>query len=792
MDVRKEGRALLRGILAGIIHEFSAAGPGPSALTALPTLGLLDRVHDYDCGSLGTKALSAQCFRPFASKRRALSGLENWVWIVFWFASANATVLAGPLGDSEVVVRVHAQGAALQGALVESAGQSVVTDAEGLALLTLPAGAHRVRVTAEGFLEEATTIRVQSDVATEIEVKLSPVHQLEEEIFVSATRSERRLTDQPLRVEVVDREEIEEKALMTPGSIAMLLAETTGLRVQTTAPSTGAANVRIQGLRGRYTQLLSDGLPLFGLQGNSLSLLQVPPLDLGQVEIIKGAASALYGPSALGGVINLVSQRPLEEHREILLNLSTQEALDLTFWAVQPPKGNFAFTLLGGLHGQRRQDLDADGWADLPTYSRGVLRPRIFWEGAGGKSVFATVGVSAENRRGGTTPEGLAPDGRPFPQNVDSRQADSGGVMKFPLSPSTLLTVRGSFSYRAEERVFGEILERGQRTTGFGEVVLRGATGKHVWVIGGAIQQDHFHHRDLEGFDFNFVTPALIAQDEIQLSDKFTLGVSARLDRHSEYGTFASPRISLLAKPSPEWTVRLSGGAGFFAPTPFVEETEETGFSRLQPWRGLKAEKARSASVDTSWNRGPVEVLFTVFGSIIDDPVEGEFVDSDRVALINVDDPVRTWGTELLGRYRRGGFLLLATHNFTSSTEGDSGGAGRHRVSLTPTHSASLNAIWEDESWGRFGIETYYTGHQPLELNPFRSEGRSYVLVGALLEKRFRSARLFVNFENLTNVRQTRWDPLVRPTRLPDGRWTVDAWAPLDGRVVNGGIRWIF
>ena len=77
---------------------------------------------------------------------------------------------------------------------------------------------------------------------------------------------------------------------MTPGSVAMLLAETTGLRVQTTAPSLGAANVRVNGLRGRYTQLLADGLPLYGNQGDSFSLLQVPPLDLsrGQGPYIQG------------------------------------------------------------------------------------------------------------------------------------------------------------------------------------------------------------------------------------------------------------------------------------------------------------------------------------------------------------------------------------------------------------------------------------------------------------------------------------------------------------------------
>ena len=164
-------------------------------------------------------------------------------------------------------------------------------------------------VQADGFLPASVVLT--DPMPLSLDVTLEPVPNLEEEVVADATRTATRLADQPLRVEVVDAEEIEEKALMTPGSVAMLLAETTGLRVQTTAPSLGAANVRVNGLRGRYTQLLADGLPLYGTQGDSLSLLQVPPLDLGRVEIIKGAASALYGPTALGGVVNLVARRPV-------------------------------------------------------------------------------------------------------------------------------------------------------------------------------------------------------------------------------------------------------------------------------------------------------------------------------------------------------------------------------------------------------------------------------------------------------------------------------------------------
>ena len=153
---------------------------------------------------------------------------------------------------------------------------------------------------------------------------------------VASTRTDKRLEDQPMRVEVLAREEIEEKMLMTPGDIVMMLNEMGGMRVQATSPSLGAASVRIQGMRGRYTSVLSDGLPLFGEVGG-LGLLQIPPMDLGQVEVIKGVASALYGAGAMGGVINLLSRRPgREPEQEFLLNRSTRGATDAVTFLSAP------------------------------------------------------------------------------------------------------------------------------------------------------------------------------------------------------------------------------------------------------------------------------------------------------------------------------------------------------------------------------------------------------------------------------------------------------------------------
>ncbi len=102
-----------------------------------------------------------------------------------------------------------------------------------------------------------------------------PAIEIEEEVtVVASTRTGRRIEDQRMRVEVLDREEIEEKMLMTPGDIVMMLNEMGGMRVQATSPSLGAASVRIQGMRGRYTRILSDGLPLYGAQPGGLGLLR--------------------------------------------------------------------------------------------------------------------------------------------------------------------------------------------------------------------------------------------------------------------------------------------------------------------------------------------------------------------------------------------------------------------------------------------------------------------------------------------------------------------------------------
>src|SRR4029078_11930840 len=167
-------------------------------------------------------------------------------------------------------------------------GSTSETDGDGRTTLHVQPGPLEITVVKEGYNPVTVSATAAMGPPQVIPILLERQAAIEEHVTVSATRTDKRIEDQPMRVEVLDAEEIEEKQLMTPGDIVMMLNEMGGMRVQATSPSLGASSVRVQGMRGRYTLFLSDGLPLFGTDVGGLGLLQIPPSDLGQVEVIKG------------------------------------------------------------------------------------------------------------------------------------------------------------------------------------------------------------------------------------------------------------------------------------------------------------------------------------------------------------------------------------------------------------------------------------------------------------------------------------------------------------------------
>jgi outer membrane receptor for ferrienterochelin and colicins len=730
--------------------------------------------------------------------------------------AARAQDPVGAAPSATLRVRVLHDSLPVPGAIVRSGRVAGQTSSAGEVALRLGAGAHVMIVTRLGFTPDTIAVTLAANQDTTIVSELEAQAAEMEGVIIASTRTERRVEDLPLRVEVVDEEEVAEKTAMTPGDIAMMLNETSGLRVQTTSPSLGGASVRVQGLRGRYTLLLADGLPLYGGQAGGLGLLQIPPVDLARAEVIKGTASALYGSSALGGVVNLVSRRPGDEPvRELLLNQTSRGGTDAVGFIGQRLGGEgtpWGVTALVSGHRQRENDLDGDGWADMAGYDRVVARPRLFYDRSG-RSVFATAGFTGENREGGTLDGRVAPNGLPYVEGLRTRRGDVGVVGRYVVGGRDIASVRASGVEQRHSHRFGPLGERDRHGTWFAEASLAMPRARWTYVLGVAYQAERYRNDDVAGFDYDFRIPSVFAQADVDAAAWLALSASARLDHHSAYATTLSPRLSALVRapasgPLAGWTARLSGGTGTFAPVPFTEETEVVGLAALRPLAGLQTERAISGSFDLSGpvrlSAGDLELNATVFGSrlahgvAVRDDVATSPSGEPFLVLVNAPQPARTWGAEALARFLRGPTRLTATYAYLRATEWDADASRgsvdvRRDVPLAPRHTAGLVGSLESEERYRVGLEVYYTGRQALEDNPYRLASRPYVIFGLLGERWVETgagmARLFINLENIGNVRQTRYDPLVLPSRGQGGRWTTDAWTELSGFTVNGGVR---
>jgi iron complex outermembrane receptor protein len=607
-------------------------------------------------------------------------------------------------------------------------------------------------------------------------------------IVVTATRRPTLIQDEPLHIEAVPAEEIEENLTVQPGNLTSLLHELPGIQLQALAPAFGGAGLQIRGMPAHTTLVLADGLPLLGEQSDAFSLLQTPPLDLERVEVIKGAASALYGGSALGGVLNLVSRPPTSES-SLLANVTSRGGEDLAGFLTARGSSQWSATVTGGAHYQSRQDVDGDGWADIAGYRRFTLRPRVWWSDGDGDSTFLTAGMVYEDRMGGTLPGYTAPAGAAFPVELQTRRFDAGLVSHWALGGGRTLNLRASVTSSDLDQTFGALRTPSTQTTTFAEAAWNGTTHDHDWVLGAAFNRDELSVPTVAGVGHTYDVPAVFAQDNYSPSPWLTLAGSARIDTNNHYGTFVSPRVSaLLREPRGPWSIRASIGGGFTLPTPFVEEVDATGLGSLLPLLALHAERATTASLDAKWSARGWDVNLSVFDAEIRDPLTALPATAEKLEIVNGAGPRRAPGLEALIGYVAGPLHAIASWSYLNATEEDSPGA-RHDAPLVPRQAAELGAIIESERRGRVGLEVSYTGKQAIAYDPYRSVSPGFVELNALAELRFGDIAVFLNAINLTDVRQTHYDPLYRPSPGPGGNPITDVWAPLDGRTFNLGVR---
>ena len=684
--------------------------------------------------------------------------------------------------------------------VLEGTDLGTATGPDGLAVVTgIPGGEQIVVVSYVGFEPARLSLSFPLiDPETPIEIALEEGHGEMGEVVVGATRTSRTIAEIPTRVETIAGEEIDEKISMDPSNISMILNESPGIVVQQTSAVSGNASIRIQGLDGRYTQLLKDGFPLYGGFSGGLSLLQVPPLDLRQVEVIKGPASTLYGGDAIAGLVNLVSKTPgPEPERSLLLNATSAGGFDAgAFLAARNER--LGYTLLASGNLQQAYDGDDDAFTNIPRTRRLTLAPRGFYYPSEATTLWVGLTGTVEEREGGDVAviDGDDVPGAAFVERSESRRLTSQARLDHALSDRATITLKQSTSLFDRSIELPDYRFEGAQTATYSEASALLRLGAHDLVAGLDLRTDAFDQTDAAGpeLDYAFLTAGAFVQDTWDATDRLALELGLRGDYHDEYGFFALPRASALYRLTDALSARLTGGLGYKAPTVFLEPSEERAFEGVLPLDDdIEAETSYGGTFDvnlqtTLFDRVSLSLNQAVYLTQLEDAlVPIAEIDTPEGSLLRYDNaagPVRTQGLETNARFGLGDFKLFLGYVYLDATMEETDGE-RSPLALTPEHKTYTVLVWAQLGRGRIGLEAAYTGPHRLS-DGERTPG--YWVTGVMAEWRIGPARLFLNFENFLDTQQTNYDPIVLGPRATPT--FAEVWAPTDGFIVNGGVKY--
>jgi iron complex outermembrane receptor protein len=606
-----------------------------------------------------------------------------------------------------------------------------------------------------------------------------------EEIVVSSTRGTRTIQNIPTRMEFISGEELEEKGNMKPGDIRMLLNESTGIQTQQTSPISANASIRIQGLDGRYTQILKDGFPIYSGAASGLGLLQIPPLDLKQVEIIKGSSSTLYGGGAIAGLVNLISKTPADE-RELSFHLSGTSALGLDlngFYSERFKKTGV--TLFASRNSNAAYDPAGTGFSAIPRFERYVVNPRLFVYFNEKTKLDLGMNTAFENRLGGDMHylKSGRSDEHPYFEDNQTQRISTQFSLEHKLNDRSKLTFRNSYNYfHRVIAVPGYTFDGAQNST-FSEINYLHTGEISEWVAGANGWTDRFIEKPLTDYPSrNYVqnTGGLFVQNTLQATDWLSVESGLRGDYVADYGVVFLPRLSALFKINSKLSSRIGGGFGYKTPTIFTEESERIHYRGVLPVSSdlNRLERSYGANADLNYRTAIGEEVFLsvnqlFFYTYLKNPLMLMPLADGNYQFRNSNGNMHTKGAETNLKVSYDDFMLFVGYTFTDTQN-----------PLTSKHRLNNVLMYElEESW-KIGLEAYYYSPQKLSDG---APGSAYWICGAMVEKIWEHVSVYANFENFTDTRQTKFGSIYTGTLTnPDFK---DIYAPLDGFVASIGVK---
>jgi outer membrane receptor for ferrienterochelin and colicins len=711
--------------------------------------------------------------------------------------SFNVLVLEQDEDESEPIAGVAA--------IVVNANIAAVSDDAGkIQLKNIPAGAQVIEFSMLGyFIKRIKKTFSKTDSTTTI-IYLEPKEAELEEIVIATTRSNKRVEENPIAIDVVNAEEMQERSVDKPSSISHAVKEQQGVQVQRTSATSGTFNIRLQGLNGKYTQLLKEGFANFGGLSSGIGIAQIPPLDLKQIEIIKGPASTLYGGDAIAGVVNLVSKQPVdgEPERDLLVNIESTRSVDAGFFFSQKIRW-FGFSATGMLRNQRERDWNNDNFVEYPKLQRYYIAPQLYFDVSKNAKINFGANYTFENRLGGTMQyirKKTDAIFNYFERNI-SHHAATNLKFEYDFESKGKFTVRNSINYFSRNIELPNYRFKGIQLASVSELSYSFTKNIHSLIAGIDLRTDKFDETPLDtnGLrSYDYKTVGAFALYTLRFKRGTTIEAGMRADYNFEKGFIPLPHLAIMQQWNNVFLTRLNGGMGYKLPTVFQGESEEMNFRNVRALpSNIKPELSAGATLDLqarlpNFDGVNITISQLWFFTHIHKPIVATeqkvqpcfTLDCDELVFSNGNGNIQTKGVETKFQIYYRGFSFSTGYTYTNHRNKLNG--VEKQATITAPHQVSLLAGYELFKRFSAGIDAYFFSPQTL------SDGavtKPIWELGINTQLNLKYVLIFANIENVLDIRQSRYGELVKANPTFRNPKFSEIYAPLEGTIFNAGVK---
>ena len=518
------------------------------------------------------------------------------------------------------------------------------TDATGhYTLYHVPVGKFTVSVSAIGYAPKSKEVEVECGSDLQLNFETTEEQISVDAVVVSANRNATKRSEAPSLVNILDSDLLNKVSAPT---IAEGLSFQPGVRVENSCQNCGFAQVRINGLSGQYSQIVINSRPVFSALAGVYGLEHIPANMVERIEVVRGGGSALYGSSAIGGTINIITKEPLRNYGELshtLTSIGVTGALDnnttLNASLVTDDR-KAGLTIFGQNRIRDAYDHDGDGFVEIPVIKSQTIGTQAYIKTSAYSKLTLDYHATKEYRRGGDQLN--RPPHEALIAETTDHLINSGGLSFEGTSKDSRhrYSVFTSAQGTKRDSYYGS----GQRTNAYGKT--DGVTG-----VAGAQYLYRLKIFELTtgmeySYDYLFDNPlgykdmvteqhvhnaSIYAQGEFKFN-KWGFLVGGRFDNWynkstKRYLPIFSPRVTFRYNPTHNINLRATYGSGFRAPQAFDEDLHVLIVggtpTRIRLADNLKEERSHaftlSADMYKTWGRVQANLLVEGFCTLLED-----------------------------------------------------------------------------------------------------------------------------------------------------------------------------